>query len=150
MFQRFHESKDEGGFTLIELLVVVLIIAILAAIAVPVFLNQRKKAWVSQVESGLKDAATAEESFRTEGTASAYTSNWTALESQGFNYSSQEIKLEPFTAGKDGYCLKISSLNDTDIKGVYSSEDGAPKVVQTGTATGSAYPEGAGTTACTL
>src|SRR5450830_1478617 len=37
------KEKDQG-FTLIELLVVMIIIGILAAIAIPIFLNQRKKA----------------------------------------------------------------------------------------------------------
>src|SRR3954453_19263981 len=46
MLARIRKAQEEreGGFPPIELLVVMIIIGILAAIAIPVFLNQRKKA----------------------------------------------------------------------------------------------------------
>ena len=72
MLQRLRSRlHGEGGFTLIELLVVILIIGILAAIAIPAFLNQKGKAYDSNAKSDARTAATAQETYFTDNNAYA-------------------------------------------------------------------------------
>jgi type IV pilus assembly protein PilA len=70
MFNKLrNRAEDEKGFTLIELLVVILIIGILAAIAIPAFLNQKGKAYDSNAKSDARTAQTAEETYFTDNNA---------------------------------------------------------------------------------
>ena len=70
-------NERDKGFTLIELLVVVIIIGILAAVAIPVFLNQRKKAVDSGIKSDLKNAALTVETWITDNPQSPITPDTT-------------------------------------------------------------------------
>ena len=67
-----HRAQAESGFTLIELLVVILIIGILAAIAIPSFLNQRSKGNDAEAKSTAVTAAEAMETCATDNNG-AYT-----------------------------------------------------------------------------
>jgi prepilin-type N-terminal cleavage/methylation domain-containing protein len=70
-------QRSPTAFTLIELLIVVAIIAILAAIAVPNFLEAQTRSKVARVMADHKSIATAQESYRVDNTQ--YIVGWARL-----------------------------------------------------------------------
>ena len=98
--------NGERGFTLIELLVVILIISILAAIALPVFLNQRMKAQDADAKSAVSVASRALEIYHQEHDTYA-TADRPALEA--IEPSLQQAQNLTVTGDVDSFRLEVDS-----------------------------------------
>ena len=113
--QHLSKKNKDGGFTLIELLVVIIIVGVLAAIALPSFLNQIGKARGSEAKSSLGTINRAQQAYRLErNTFSADLANLDAnITGKFYTYAA--------TAGADAaFATHTATTTEADLKG-YSS-----------------------------
>jgi type IV pilus assembly protein PilA len=110
-----RRAEDEKGFTLIELLVVILIIAILAAVAIPTFLNQRGKAYDSNAQSMVKSAQVAEETYATsnDGQYTANKSDLIAIDPSLGDTTAATLNA-PSGVSSSGYTVSATAINSGD------------------------------------
>ncbi len=121
--------QEQDGFTLIELLLVVLIIAVLAAIAIPAFMVQRERAWSVQVKSTMRNAATAQESFASDR-AGIYAITVADLIDEGLRFSTDDVDfddLDIISTGPTSYCMQASSAHLGTIAWHHESDVGASR-----------------------
>lgn len=109
------------GFTLIELMIVVAIIGILAAIAIPNYMNYQCKAKQSEAKTNLGAIRTSQEAFRAEH--DAYTTN---LNATGFVIEGEHLYTYTIEGGANSTdftaVARTGDLNgDTDRWEMYAN-----------------------------
>jgi prepilin-type N-terminal cleavage/methylation domain-containing protein len=114
---------DDRGFTLVELLVVIIIIGILSAIALPTFLNQRKKGWDSQARSDNRNLATLQEAYVVDKSSYVSVDSSSSMPAGMEDYKDTDgVLTKSGYVGAQGFC--IISKSRSGLYFVYDSMNG--------------------------
>src|SRR3954464_13011661 len=108
-----HRAQAEQGFTLIELLVVILIIGILAAIAIPSFLNQRSKGNDAEAKSTAVTTAEAMETCATDNNGPHTNCSQPSRESIEPTLNDADSRLN-VSSGSNNYQIVVTSNRDSN------------------------------------
>lgn len=114
--QYLNHKKSDKGFTLIELLVVIIIVGILAAIALPNFLNQDVKAKQAEAKQNIALVNKTQNSYRAENSNFASSFNVLAIGSVTGSTTGQTSNYNYTIAGGTETATVISSARDAALK----------------------------------
>lgn len=102
-----RRGPREEGFSIVEVLVVIAIVSLLASISIPIFFNQREKAWQVATEAALKNASTAMTSAAIQRGGSFDEITIPQLvANEGLKYDEASIDLIVASGNSSNFCLR--------------------------------------------